>query len=278
MMQVLLRHLQTPKQNLSIQSQQMPLTMSSICRRCLAQSYGASKCLPILPELRAKILKSRKENLKTLTVWEASLYWTKYGHSSPLSLNNGLSILTNKPSKTHHSIHTRWGLILCHYSVIPRKTKGEGRLGEYLRRQEALPRRRIIKDPRMRNQHHGKIGGYGGASPYWSHKWGGKRLRPMHSEEQVAQSLEYRREILITNMEDDKSTTVDNDVQFEFPLGEVGFIKNSVFRMKFGVVLTKRVWHSAKCPMDTWAGPNLKHLDYLKPQWPFASPSPNHRG
>lgn len=50
----------------------------------------------------------------------------------------------------------------------------------------------------------------------------------MNSGEQVAQGVKNNAKILFENVENDKSTTEDNGVQFEIPLSKVGFLKSYI--------------------------------------------------
>lgn len=51
-----------------------------------------------------------------------------------------------------------------------------------------------------------------------------KRPNPLSSEEHVAQGVEICAKIVISNVEIDKSTTVDIDVKFELPLAGIGLL------------------------------------------------------
>lgn len=59
---------------------------------------------------------------------------------------------------------------------------------------------------------------------------GGKRLSLMRSKEQVGQGIENSKRTEIANVENDESITVVNDVQFEIPLAEVGFLIKPTYK------------------------------------------------
>lgn len=54
--------------------------------------------------------------------------------------------------------------------------------------------------------------------------YGGKGTNPMSWPEQVAQGFKNGAKIVISNVENDKSTTVEKEVQFQIPPAGVGFI------------------------------------------------------
>lgn len=56
-----------------------------------------------------------------------------------------------------------------------------------------------------------------------------------------AEGVEYDVKIVISNVENYESSTVDNHVRFEIPPGEVRFLTKALFRVGIGFSLTKAV-------------------------------------
>lgn len=84
----------------------------------------------------------------------------------------------------------------------------------------------------------------------------GKNPTPMRLEEQVEQSVESRAKIVVVTEANDKSTTVENYVQFELPPVEVGFLTKQTYKTGVGIAHTKTVLHMTTCLVDTRAGLN----------------------
>lgn len=72
---------------------------------------------------------------------------------------------------------------------------------------------------------------------------GGKSPNHVSSEEQVSQGVKNSAKILVANMENDESITIDNEVQFEIPPSEVGFLTKLTHEVRFEIGLTKIVLH-----------------------------------
>lgn len=73
-------------------------------------------------------------------------------------------------------------------------------------------------------------------------------------------------QIVISNKENDKSISVDNDAQLEIPSEGVAFLTKLTYSVRNGISLTEKVQHVTICPLDTWTGPSLIDEGYFKHQ------------
>lgn len=89
----------------------------------------------------------------------------------------------------------------------------------------------------------------------------------MRSKEQVAQSFKIVAKIVVANIANDDSNTVENDVQLEKPLSEVVFLTQPTFNSQIGASLMNTVRHPTTCLVDTAVGPDLISEEYIKHQW-----------
>lgn len=129
------------------------------CRVRLAQCYRVSKC-PLIPSrLCAKFIPNHKENLKTPPRRKSSLYTPKCVRSNLVSPKNRLSTPMKKQSTTGHNYIHNGGTKKESPIRVPANSKGQGCDGGSLLRCEPLSSRRIIKDPRRKDQRRSQ--GYG---------------------------------------------------------------------------------------------------------------------
>lgn len=73
---------------------------------------------------------------------------------------------------------------------------------------------------------------------------GRKRPNLMSSIERVAQGIENSAKIIIAIKKNDQSTSLGNEVGFELPPAEVGFITKPTKKIRIGIGLSKVVLHS----------------------------------
>lgn len=73
------------------------------CIVFLAQSHWVSKCPLIPPQIHAKLIHNRRENLKALPRRKPQPHRPKDGHSSPSSTVNRFPIPTMKQPRTVHN-------------------------------------------------------------------------------------------------------------------------------------------------------------------------------
>lgn len=72
----------------------------------------------------------------------------------------------------------------------------------------------------------------------------GKSPIPMSSKEQVAQDVENGAEIIIAKVENDETSNVDNEIQFEISSVEVQLTKLT-YKFEIVISLTKKVLNLA---------------------------------
>lgn len=99
----------------------------------------------------------------------------------------------------------------------------------------------------------------------------------MRSEKTVAQGVKNDAKFVISNVESDKSTTAQNDVQFEVPPAEMGILTNAKYKVRIRTSLKRTVLHPTTCLVDTRSGEKLINEHYLKLQWKVASSVSNHQ-
>lgn len=88
----------------------------------------------------------------------------------------------------------------------------------------------------------------------------------MSLEELVGQSIENKTKIVMTNVESNEFTPIDNDLQFKIPPAEVGLLTKPTNKAQTGIGLTKAVLHPTTCLVDTVEGAESIKEHYLKPQ------------
>lgn len=77
----------------------------------------------------------------------------------------------------------------------------------------------------------------------------------MGSKEQTAQAVENCAKIQMANVQTDRPTPVDNEIQLEIPPVEVRFLTKQTNKVKFGIRLKKTGLHLTNCLVETRVGP-----------------------
>lgn len=164
-----------------------------------------------------------QENLRTFCRRRLSFYKQCYGRSSPSSPNKMLSTPKTKPSRTAHEhshkerAKRHWPLCAPHESPEAGGVWTDPFVTENIR----LQTDRWISERKQSELRRALGAEMKFAMCVINER--GKRLRPGSSEERLTQAVANNERIVTKIVENHERTTVDNNVHFEIPVGEVGF-------------------------------------------------------
>lgn len=93
---------------------------------------------------------------------------------------------------------------------------------------------------------------------------GGKRSDHKISVEQFSQGLGSSTKFVVRKVENEESTKVDNEVEFEIPPTESESLRRQTYKVRIRLGLTRTIENPPTCLADTGARSSLVHEDYLK--------------